>query len=221
MQLCPQGGAACRGNPCLLSRVCKFSSALAAKAYSAAGQATSAPYAMALLQVHQAKALKQLHEGGADPGVMQELHTATDLALRAMEMSMYTLVVQESHLWLTLADMKETDKHRFLDSPISQAGLFGEAVENFSQQFSAAQKQTEVFQHILSRWSASVSNFSLAAAPPSARRKGRPPVASTSAPARPQQQPSQQPQHGTGRRKAAQPVSAPAKPTKCQGKRHP
>ncbi len=113
MQLCPQGGAACRGNPCLLSRACKFSSALAAKAYSAAEQATSAPYAMALLQVHQAKALKQLHEGGAEPGVMQELHTATDLALRAMEMSMYTLVVQESHLWLTLADMKETDKHRF------------------------------------------------------------------------------------------------------------
>ncbi len=74
---------------------------------------SSAPYAMALLQVHQAKALKQLHEGGADPGVMQELHTVTDLALRAMEMSMYTLVVQESHLWLTLANMKETDKHRF------------------------------------------------------------------------------------------------------------
>ncbi len=33
-----------------------------------------------------------------------------------------TLVVQERHLWLTLADMRESDKHRFLDSPISQAG---------------------------------------------------------------------------------------------------
>ncbi len=30
-----------------------------------------------------------------------------------------TLVVQERHLWLTLADMREADKHRFLDSPIS------------------------------------------------------------------------------------------------------
>ncbi len=30
---------------------------------------------MALLQVHQAKALKQLHEGGADPGVLQELRS--------------------------------------------------------------------------------------------------------------------------------------------------
>ncbi len=152
MQLCPQGAAAWRGNPRLPSRACKFSSALTAKAYGAAGQAASALHAMALLQVHQAKALKQLHEGDADPGVMQELRTATDLALRATKVTaralgqtMSTLVVQERHLWLTLADMREADKHRFLDSPISQAGLFGEAVEDFAQQFSAAQKQTEAF----------------------------------------------------------------------------
>ncbi len=120
---------------------------------------------MALLQVHQAKALKQLHEGDADPGVLQELRTATDLALRATKVTaralgqtMSTLVVQERHLWLTLADMRESDKHRFLDSPISQAGLFGEAVEDFAQQFSAAQKQTEAFRHILPRRSAAVSS---------------------------------------------------------------
>ncbi len=149
MQLCPQGAAAWRGNPRLPSRACKFSSALTAKAYGAAGQAASALHAMALLQVHQAKALKQLHEGDADPGVLQELRTATDLTIRATKVTaralgqtMSTLVVQESHLWLTLADMRESDKHRFLDSPISQAGLFGEAVEEFAQQFSAAQKQT-------------------------------------------------------------------------------
>ncbi len=41
-----------------------------------------------------------------------------------------------------------------MDSPISQAGLFGEAVEDFAQQFSAAQKQTEAFRHILPRRSA-------------------------------------------------------------------
>ncbi len=104
---------------------------------------------------------------------------------------MSTLVVQERHLWLTLADMRESDKHRFLDSPISQAGLFGEAVEGFAQQFSAAQQQTEAFRHILPRRSAAVSTPPPAAAPPSARRRTRPPAASTSAPARPQQQPSQ------------------------------
>ncbi len=93
----------------------------------------SALHPMALLQV-QAKALKQLLQGGA----AQELRTATDLALRATKVTaralgqtMSTLVVQERQLWLTLADMRESDKHRLLDSPISQAGLFGEAVEDF------------------------------------------------------------------------------------------
>ncbi len=189
----------------------------------------SALHAMALLQVHQAKALKQLHEGGADPGVLQELRTATDLALRATKVTaralgqtMSMLVVQERHLWLTLADMRESDKHRFLDSPISQAGLFGEAVEDFAQQFSAAKKQTEAFCHILPRRSAAVSStLPPAAAPPSARRRGRPPAASTSAPARPWQQPSLQPQRGAGRRKAPQPAAAPAKPVKRQGRRRP
>ncbi len=228
MQLCPQGAAAWRGNPRLPFRACKFSSALTAKAYGAAGQAASALHAMALLQVHQAKALKQLHEGDADPGVLQELRTATDLALRATKVTaralgqtMSTLVVQERHLWLTLAYMRESDKHRFLDSPISQAGLFGEAVEDFAQQFSAAQKQTEAFRHILPRQSAAVSTPPPAAAPPSARRRGRPPAASTSAPARPQQQPALRPQRGAGRRRPAQPASAPAKPVKRQGRRRP
>ncbi len=228
MQLCPQGAAAWRGNPRLPSRACKFSSALTAKAYGAAGQAASALHAMALLQVHQTKALKQLHKGDADPGVLQELRTATDLALRATKVTaralgqtMSTLVVQEHHLWLTLADMRESDKHRFLDSPISQASLFGEAVEDFAQQFSAAQKQTEAFRHILPRWSAAVSTPPPAAAPPSASRRGRPPAASTSAPARPQQQPALRPQRGAGRRRPAQPASAPAKPVKRQGRRRP
>ncbi|KAL0148839.1 hypothetical protein M9458_055848 [Cirrhinus mrigala] len=58
---------------------CKLSSALAAKAYGAAGQAASTLHAMAILQVYQAKALKQLHEGSSDSEVMQELRSATDL----------------------------------------------------------------------------------------------------------------------------------------------
>ncbi len=123
MQLCRQSAAAWRGNPLLPSRACKFSSTITDKAYSAAGQAASALHAIALLQVHQAKALKQLHEGGADPGVLQELRTVTHLALRAAKITawalgqtMSTLVVQEHHLWLTLVDMREADKHHFMDS---------------------------------------------------------------------------------------------------------
>ncbi len=64
----------------LSSKACKL---MAAKANSAAGQAASALHAMAVLQVHQAKALKQMHEGCTDPRLMQELRSATDFALRA------------------------------------------------------------------------------------------------------------------------------------------
>ncbi len=59
-----------RNRPRLPSKTCKLTAALAAKAYSAAGQAASALRAMAILQVHQAKALKQVHEGSTDPGLM-------------------------------------------------------------------------------------------------------------------------------------------------------
>ncbi|KAI2644283.1 50S ribosomal protein L15 [Labeo rohita] len=117
MHLCPQNAASWRGRPRLLSRACKFSSALVAKAYAASGQAASALHAMAILQVYQAKVLKDLHEGVPDPELLQELRS-------------------ERHLWLNLAEMRDVEKVRFLDAPISQAGLFGETVEEFAQQFS-------------------------------------------------------------------------------------
>ncbi len=75
---------------------------------------------MAILQVHQAKALKRVHEGSTD------LRTATDFALRVTKVTAWslgkalsTMVIQERHLWLNLAEMKEVDKARFLDAPIS------------------------------------------------------------------------------------------------------
>ncbi len=73
VHLCPRNAATWRNRPRLLSKACKLTAALAAKAYSAAGQAASALHAMAILQVHQAKALKQVHEGSTDPGLMQDL----------------------------------------------------------------------------------------------------------------------------------------------------
>ncbi|KAL0152919.1 hypothetical protein M9458_051748 [Cirrhinus mrigala] len=131
VHLCPQNAATWRNRPRLSSKACKLSSALAAKAYSAAGQAASALHAMAILQVHQAKALKQLHQDGSDPRLMQELRTTTDFALRAAKVTarslgqvMSTMVVQERQLWLNLAQMSDADKVRFLNAPISQAGLF-------------------------------------------------------------------------------------------------
>ncbi|KAL0146880.1 hypothetical protein M9458_057819 [Cirrhinus mrigala] len=133
MHLCPQNAASWRGRPRLPSRACKFSSTLVAKVYAASGEAASALHAMAILQVYQAKVLKDLHEGVPDPELLQELCSATDYALRATKVmaqalgrAMSTMVVQEPHLWLNLAKMRDAEKVRFLDALISQAGLFGE-----------------------------------------------------------------------------------------------
>ncbi len=171
---------------------------------------------MALLQVHQAKALRDLHEGGHDLAVLHELRAATDLALRATKVTaqslgraMSTLVVQERHLWLCLTDMKEQEKVQFLNAPVSQTGLFSDAVESCAQQFSAAQKQTEAIKHIMRRRKPAAASTP-AAAPQPARRRGRPPVA---APApTPRQQPSTVRRRGAGHRQDAQPVQAPARP---------
>ncbi len=156
VHLSPRNAATWRNRPRLPFKACKLTAALPAKAYSAVGQAASALHAMAILQVHQAKALKQLHEGSTDPGLMQELRMATDFALRATKVTarslgkaMSTMVVQEHHLWLNLAEMKDVDKACFLDVPISQAGLFGDTVEGFAQQFSAVQQQTEAIPGVM------------------------------------------------------------------------
>ncbi len=209
VHLCPRNAATWRNRPRLPSKACKLTAALAAKAYSAAGQAASALHAMAILQVHQAKALKQVHEGSTDPGLMQELRTATDFALRATKVTarslgkaMSTMVVQERHLWLNLAEMKDVDKARFLDAPISQAGLFGDTVEGFAQQFSAVQQQTEAIQHILPRRDAP-STAAPGARPQSARRRGRPPASSRAAP--PQAESTHRPVCRASRRRAVPP----------------
>ncbi|KAI2651906.1 ORF V: Enzymatic polyprotein [Labeo rohita] len=140
----------------------------------------TALHAMATLQVYQAKVLKHLHERGSDQGAMEELRAATDFALRATKVTarslgqvMSTIVVQERHLWLTLAQMADVDKSRFLDAPISQGGLFGDTVEDFAQQFSAVQEQTEAIKHILSR--RDIPTMSAGPQSPPARRRGRPP----------------------------------------------
>lgn len=69
------------------------------------------------------------------PEAVKELHKATDLALRATKhtaralgRSMAGAVAVERHLWLNLTEIRDKDKVFLLDAPISQSGLFGEAV---------------------------------------------------------------------------------------------
>ncbi|KAG1947997.1 hypothetical protein F2P79_012761 [Pimephales promelas] len=126
------------------------------KSYRAAGQAAASLHAMATLQVYQAQMLRDKHEGRTNPGLFDELRATTDLALQATEVTTCSLglvmsraMVQERHLWLNLADMKDAEWSQLLDTPMSQAGLFGGAVEDFAQLFSTAQKQTEAIKHIL------------------------------------------------------------------------
>ncbi|KAI2665750.1 hypothetical protein H4Q32_022839 [Labeo rohita] len=212
MHLCPQNAASWRGRPRLPSRACKFSSTLVAKVYAGSGQAASALHAMAILQVYQAKVLKDLHEGVPDPELLHELRSATDYALRATKVTaqalgraMSTMVVQERHLWLNLAEMRDAEKARFLDAPISQAGLFGETVEEFAQQFSTVKQQTEAIKHILPRRAESAGPAQPTQQPPSTPRRGRPPTRVTQAPqpAGPAARPAQR---SSTRRKVAPPA---------------
>ncbi|KAI2645552.1 ORF V: Enzymatic polyprotein [Labeo rohita] len=154
VHLCPWGAATWRDQPHLPSRACELSSALTGRAYHAAGQAATALHAMATLQARRLR--------------------ATKATARSLGQMMSTVVVQERHLWLTLAQMADVDKARFLDAPISQDGLFGNTVEDFAQQFSAVQKQTEALKHIFPRRDSATT--SAGPQPPPARHRGRPPA---------------------------------------------
>ncbi len=91
LQLCTTAATTLRGDSCLPSGACLYSSGLAGSTYRACGKAASALHAMALLQIYQAKALKDLHEGGHDLVVLHELRAATDLALRATKVTAQSL----------------------------------------------------------------------------------------------------------------------------------
>ncbi len=130
----------------------------------------------------------KIHQGSTDSRLMQKLHSATDLALRATEVTvrsfgkvMSTLVVQEHHLWLSLFETSDVDKVRLVDAPVSQAILFGNTVEDCAQQFSAVRKQTEAIQHILPWRDAESATALPQGKPQSAHRRGRPHVSSRAA----------------------------------------
>lgn len=107
---------------------------------------------MAILQVHQAKALKDLDEGIPDPKLLQELRSANRLCSQSYEDYGAGPGSGDVHL----AEMKDVEKVHFHDSPISQGSLFCDTVKDFAHQFSAIRKQMESIKHILS-WRGSAS----------------------------------------------------------------
>ncbi len=151
MHLCPPKAIGWKARASHPSKSCRATSALAGRAYSAAGQAASVLHTMAVLKVCQAKMLAS-EEAGFDAASLRDLRSATILSLRAtkataqaIERSMSSLVVLERDLWLTMMEMKEADKVPFLDAPVSSNSLFGPAVEGFME----AQKSSQAMQHFL------------------------------------------------------------------------
>lgn len=154
VHLCPQNPTTWRNCPRLPSRACKFTSSLAPR-LTVPLERPLLPHAMAILQVHQASALKDLHKGNSELGLIQELRWVTDFTLRATKFmarafsqAMSFIVVQERHNWLNLAEMRDADKVCFLETLISQGGLFGDIVKDFAQQFSVVKKQIEAIKYI-------------------------------------------------------------------------
>ncbi len=153
--LCPPTAIGWKARATHPSKQCRATSALAGRAYSAAGQAASALHLMAVLQVFQAKMLAN-EDAGLDSASLRDLRSAMHLALRATKAtaqaigcSMSSLIMLEHHLWLTMTEMKEVDKIPFLDAPISSGSLFGPAVKGFAERFTEAQKSSKAMRHFL------------------------------------------------------------------------
>ncbi len=148
-----------KSRPLLPTKTCRTTSALIGKSYIAAGQAGMALHTMAILQTYQADVLKEMDEGtGLTPEAVKELRRATDLALRATKhtaravgCSMAGSVAAECHLWLNLTEIREKEKVFLLDAPISQSGLFGEAVSSVVEKFRSAKTQSAALKQIMPR----------------------------------------------------------------------
>ncbi len=137
---------------------CRTTSALIGKSYIAADQAGMALHMMAILQAYQADVLKEMDEGtGLTPEAVKELRRATDLALRATKHtarvgpSMAGSVAAERHLWLDFTEIREKEKVFLLDAPISQSGLFGEAVSSVVEKFRSAKTQSDDLKQFMPR----------------------------------------------------------------------
>ncbi len=156
--LCPASAKTMGSDISLPSKPCRMTANLASKAYSSAGEGASALHAMAVLQVFQAKLLQSLEGGTASPEAVNDLRAATDFTLmatkrtaQAIGRTMGFMVVQQRHLWLTLADLKDADRKVLLNAPITPSGLFGDAVESIIERFAEAQKCAKAMSHVMPR----------------------------------------------------------------------
>ncbi len=141
-----------KSRPLLLTKLCRTTFALIGKSYIAAGQAGMALHTMAILQAYQADVLKEMDEGtGLTPEAVKELRRATKHTALAVGCSMAGSVAAERHLWLNLTEIREKEKVFLLDAPISQSGLFGEAVSSAVEKFRSAKTQSAALKQFMPR----------------------------------------------------------------------
>ncbi len=150
--LSPSLAPSWKSRPLLPSKPCRTTSALIGKSYIAAGQAGMALHTMAILQAYQADVLKEMDEGtGLTPEAVKELRRATKHTARAVGRSMAASVAAERYLWLNLTEIWEKEKVFLMDAPISQSGLFGEAVSAVVDKFRSAKTQSAALKQFMPR----------------------------------------------------------------------
>ncbi len=157
--LSPSLAPSWKSRPLLPSKPCRTTSALIGMSYIVASQAGMALHTMAILQAYQADVLKEMDKGnGLTPEAVKELRRATDLALRAtkhtaraVRHSMVVSVAAECHLLLNLTEICEKEKVFLMDAPISQSGLFGEAVSAVVDKFRSAKTQSAALKQFMPR----------------------------------------------------------------------
>ncbi len=164
--LSPSLAPSWKSHPLRQTKPCRTTSALIGKSYMAAGQAGMALHTTAILQAYQADVLKEMDEDdGLTSEVVKELCKATDLALRATKhtaravgRSMAGSVAAECHLWLNLTEICEKENVFLLDAPISQIGLFVEAVSSVVEKFRSDKSQSAALRQFMPRRTRDPSN---------------------------------------------------------------
>ncbi len=156
----------------LPSKPYRMTAHLASKAYSSAAEGASTLHTMALLQVFQAKLLQSQEGGTISPDAVNDLRAAMDFALMATKRAAQTIgramgfmVVQQRHLWLTLADLRDVDRKVLLNARSLPPAI----VERFLE----AQKRTKAISQFMPRRSfqpTSCSRSSSATRPPQRRK---------------------------------------------------
>jgi hypothetical protein len=99
---------------------------------------------MSVLQILQGDILREWDESGKNPPLVADVRQALGKCMAAICLS-------ERHLWLTLADMGDSERAAFLNAPLSPSGLFGSAVTGIVDRFSEVQKASQAMNLFLPR----------------------------------------------------------------------